>query len=103
MAALSQAGISGEVSAQVTRGDELLRGAGLKPTGSPWVDVASSFSQGDAAGLATGLQTAGTGHLVLSDADLAGGNPCNLTDAQPFTLDLGHGVHRGGRGSRHAR
>ncbi len=92
VAALSEAGLASEVNAQVTRGDELLREARLKPTGSPWLDVASSFSQGDAAGLDTGLQAAGTGHLVLSDTDLASGNTGNLTDAQPFTLDLGHGA-----------
>jgi hypothetical protein len=92
VAALSEAGITGEIEAQVTRGDELLRGAGLKPSGGgPWIDATSSFTEGDAADLATGVQVAGSSQLVLSDSDLAAGGLSNLTFAQPFTLDLGHG------------
>ncbi len=90
VAALSEAGIAGEIGAQVNRGDELLRTAGLKPSGGAWVDTASTFSQGDAGNLATGLQVAGASHLVLSDGDLAAGGSEQLTFAQPFTLDLGH-------------
>ena len=91
MAALSEAGIAGEIGAQVGRGDQVLRGAGLKPAGGPWVDTASSFAQGDAGNLASGLQVAGSSQLVLSDSDLAAGGLNNYTFAQPFTLDLGHG------------
>ena len=91
MAALSEAGIAGEIGAQVDRGDEMLRDAGLKPAGGPWVDTASSFAQGDAGNLASGLQVAGASQLVLSDDDLAAGGLSNYTFAQPFTLDLGHG------------
>jgi len=91
VAALSEAGLAGEIGAQTSRGDDVLRAAGLKPTGGPWVDTASSFSQGDAGNLASGLQVAGSSQLVLSDNDLAAGGLSNYTFAQPFTLDLGHG------------
>ena len=91
VAALSEAGIAGEIGAQVVRGDDILRGAGLKPDSGPWVDTASSFSQGDAGDLASGLQVAGASQAVISDDDLASGGLNNYTFAQPFTLDLGHG------------
>jgi hypothetical protein len=91
LAALSEAGISGEITAQVERGDDILHSAGLKPDGGPWVDTASTFSQGDAGDLATGLQVAGASQAVVSDGDLAAGGLSNYTFAQPFTLDLGHG------------
>ena len=73
LAALSEAGIAGEIGAQIDRGDDLLRGAGLKPDAGPWVDTASTFSQGDAGNLATGLQVAGATQVVISDDDLASG------------------------------
>jgi hypothetical protein len=92
VAALSAAGISGETGAQVTRGDDVLRSAGLKPDGGPWVDANSSFSQGDAGNLASGLHYAGASQAVISDNDLASGGVKNLTFAQPFTLDLGNGI-----------
>ncbi len=91
LAALSGAGISGEIGAQVVRGDEVLRATGLRPDGGPWVDTASMFTQGDAGNLASGLQAAGASQVVISDDDLAAGGVSNLTFAQPFTLDLGHG------------
>ncbi len=91
LAALAGANLTGEVDAQVSRGDELLRSAGLKPAGGPWVDASTAFTQGDAADLAAGLQVAGAGQLVLSDNDLATGGVSNFTFAQPFSLDLGHG------------
>ena len=59
LAAMSEAGIAGEIGAQLGRGDELLRAAGLKPTPGLWVDTNAALSQGDAANLASGLQTAG--------------------------------------------
>jgi len=92
VAALSEAGLAGEIGAQVDRGDELLRDAGLKPSGGPWIDTTSAFSQGDATDLAGGLQIAGTSQLVVSDADLVAGGLANYTFAQPFALDLGHGA-----------
>jgi len=93
VAALSHAHIPGEIDQQVGRGDQLLRSAGLKPTGGPWVDTTSSFAQGDADNLAAGVQVAGSSELVLSDGDLAAADVVNnLTFAQPFTLDLSHGV-----------
>jgi hypothetical protein len=91
VAALSEANIAGEIGAQVARGDSLLRAAGFHPTGGPWVDTASTFSQGDASDLAAGVQVAGASQLVLNDGNLASGGLANYTFAQPFTLDLGHG------------
>ena len=91
LAALAAAGISGEIGAQVDRGDQVLRSAGLRPDGGPWVDTTSTFSQGDAGDLASGLQVAGSTQAVISDTDLASGGLSNYTFAQPFTLDLGHG------------
>jgi hypothetical protein len=88
--ALSEAGIANEIGAQVSRGDQVLRSGGLKPDGGPWVDTASTFSQGDAGNLASGLQLAGVSQAVISDADLSSGGVSNYTFAQPFTLDLGH-------------
>ena len=91
VAALSEAGIAGEIGAQVLRGDDVLRGAGLKPDGGPWVDTASAFAEGDGGNLASGLQVAGASEAVISDDDLASDGLNNYTFAQPFTLDLGHG------------
>jgi hypothetical protein len=92
VAALPEAGLAGEIGAQVARGDSVLHAAGFRPSGGPWVDTASTFSQGDASDLATGLQVAGASKLVLNDNDLASGGLANYTFAQPFTLDLGHGA-----------
>lgn len=92
LAALSEAGIPDEISAQMTRGDQILRAAGLRPTPGPWVDTASSFSQGDGADLATGLQDAGASQLVLNEGDLTSAGLSNYTFAQPFNLDLGRGA-----------
>ncbi|MGD0747138.1 MAG: DUF6049 family protein [Acidimicrobiales bacterium] len=92
LAALSEAGIAGEIQAQIDRGTQLLHQAGLHPESGLWVDTASSFSQGDAGNLASGLQVAGAGQLVLNDGDLASAGSSSLTFAQPFTLDLGNGT-----------
>ena len=91
VAALSEAGIANEIGAQMARGVDVLHTAGLKPDGGPWVDTTSTFTQGDAGDLATGLQVAGASQAVISDSDLASGGLSNYTFAQPFTLDLGHG------------
>jgi hypothetical protein len=91
LAAVSEAKIPSEIRAQMTRGDEILRAAGLRPTDGPWVDTASSFSQGDSADLAAGLQEAGSTQLVMNAGDLVSAGLSNYTFAQPFTLDLGHG------------
>jgi hypothetical protein len=91
LAALSEAKIPSEIKVQVTRGDEILHTAGLRPTSGPWVDTTSSFSQGDGADLAAGLQQAGSSQLVMNDSDLASAGLSNYTFAQPFNLDLGHG------------
>jgi hypothetical protein len=91
LAAMSEAGIPGEIGAQMIRGNDVLHITGLRPTSGTWVDTTSSFSQGDASDLAAGLQQAGSSHLVVSDGDLSNSDLGNLTFAQPFTLDLGHG------------
>jgi uncharacterized protein DUF6049 len=92
VASLSEAGLTGEVQLQVERGDDILGRAGLKPAGGPWVDTVSSFTAGDGANLAAGVQVAGSTALVLNGDDLASGGLSNYTFAQPFTLDLGHGA-----------
>ncbi len=92
LAALTEAGLSGEISAQLSRGDDILRAAGLKPDGATWVDTGSNLAQGDASSLASGLQAAGASQAVVSDSDLASAGVSNYTFAQPFTLDLGHGA-----------
>ena len=85
VAALSEAGLAGEIQAQLARGTELLRAAGTAArSAAPWVDTAASFAQGDAANLASGLQVAGADQLVLSDGDLASAGSTSLTFAQPF-------------------
>ncbi|HEY6426058.1 MAG TPA: DUF6049 family protein [Acidimicrobiales bacterium] len=89
VASLAEAGIAGEITNQVARGDALLRQAGLKPSGGPWVDTVSGFNQGDGPALATGVQVTGAVRLVVSDGDLSTAGLANYTYAQPFTLDLG--------------
>ena len=91
LAALTGAGLSGEIQAQLSRGDDILHAAGLKPDAGAWVDTSSTLSQGDAANLASGLQLAGATQAVVSDDDLASAGVSMYTFAQPFTLDLGHG------------
>ena len=92
VASLPEAGIAGEIQAQVARGDTLLRQAGLKPSAGPWVDTVSNFNQGDGTALAAGVQTAGADRLVLNDGNLSGGGLANYTYAQPFTLEAGRGT-----------
>jgi Family of unknown function (DUF6049) len=93
LAALSEAGIAGEIGAQMARGQAVLRAAGLRTTGGVWVDTTTPFDQGDSGDMATGLQQAGASELVLSDGDLTTSGLGNYTFAQPFTLDLGHGTN----------
>ncbi len=90
VAALSGAGIGGEIGTQLQRGDEVLHAIGLRPAVGPWVDTTTPFTESDADNLATGLQKAGASQLVLNDGDLATSTASNFTFAQPFTLDLGH-------------
>jgi hypothetical protein len=91
VAAMAEAKIPGEIKAQLTRGGEILRAAGLRPADGSWVDTTSSFNQGDSADLAAGLQDAGASQLVMREGDLASAGLTNYTFAQPFGLDLGHG------------
>jgi hypothetical protein len=99
VAALAEAGIAGEIQNQVARGDALLRQAGLKPSGGSWVDTVSNFNEGDGPALATGVQVASAGRLVLNDGDLSSAGLANYTYAQPFTLDLGHTTVASGAGT----
>ena len=92
VAALSEARLSGEIGQQLGRGDQLLRGAGLKPSGGSWVDTTSSFAQGDGDNWPKASKWRARRKLVLSDSDLTAAGVSNLTFAQPFTLDLGHDV-----------
>ena len=92
VASLPEAGIAGEIPAQVARGDALLRQAGLKPSAGPWVDTVSNFNQGDSTALAAGVQVAGADRLVLGDDNLSSGGLANYTYAQPFTLEVGRGT-----------
>jgi hypothetical protein len=89
LAALSAAGLDGEIAAQLARGTQLLRAGGLHPASGPWVDTASALTTGNAGQLSNGLQQAGAHQLVLSDTDLATGGLGDITFAQPFTLALG--------------
>ena len=62
------------------------------PTAGPWVDTASTLSQGDAGDLATG--PAAGRRLPGRDQRQRPGlgrGAATYTFAQPFTLDLGHG------------
>ena len=83
LVALSEAGIGNEIGAQVDRGDQVLRGAELKPDGGPWVDTASTFAQGDAGSLASGLQLAGASQAVISDSDLSSGGEATRPSPNP--------------------
>ena len=92
LAALTGAGLSGEIHAQLSRGDDILRTPpDSNPTPAAWVDTSSTLSQGDAANLASGLQLQAPRQAVVSDDNLASAGVNNYTFAQPFTLDLGHG------------
>jgi hypothetical protein len=98
VAALAGAGLSGEINAQLLRGNTLLRAAGLHPTPGTWVDTSPDFTSADAANLALGLQTAGASRLILSDDQLTPAhsdspNFAPLTYAQPFSLALGRSAH----------
>ena len=54
VAALSEAGISGEIGARWTGATTCCAAPASGPTGGTWVDTASTFSQGDAGDLAIG-------------------------------------------------
>jgi hypothetical protein len=103
LAALSGAGLGGEIGLQMARGTSLLHQAGLHPVSGPWVDTGSTFAAGQGGSLASGLTAAGTDRLVVNDTDLVSAatstgtstststSTSSLTFAQPFTLPLGHG------------
>jgi Family of unknown function (DUF6049) len=93
VAALDRAGLTDEIGAQLDRGDQLLRQAGLHPTSGTWVDTTASSADADAGNLAAGLKAARVTHLVVNDTVLSASGNEEYTAAQPFSLDLGHGAH----------
>jgi hypothetical protein len=90
---LAGVGLSSEIEAQLSRGNDLLRLSDLHPSGGTWVDTASPVASADAGDLATGLAAAQSSRLILNDSDLTAAGSPNLTFAQPFTLPLGHNAH----------
>ncbi len=93
LAALEQAGIGGEIASQLGRGDQLLRAGGLHPSDGTWVDVDANLANANAGSLASGLQAAQAGTVVVNDTDLAGGASPRLTFAHPFSLQLTRTAH----------
>jgi hypothetical protein len=90
LAALTAAGLTDELTMQMSRGSSALHQAGVHASGGPWVDTDSVFSTADAGALAAGLQAVHADHLVLNGSDLSTGGASDETFAQPFTLSLGH-------------
>jgi hypothetical protein len=94
LAALSAAGLAGEIPLQLDRGTQILHATSLQPSGGSWVETGANLSNADVGNLTTGLQAAGANQLVVSDAALAPiDNPTGSTFAQPFTLALARGAH----------
>jgi hypothetical protein len=93
LAAMTRAGLPGEIAIQLARGSQLLRQAGLHPAGDLWIDPTSALTAADAPNLASGLQVVGAQQVILSDSDLAPAGLADSTFAQPFTLALGHTGH----------
>src|ERR1019366_6693983 len=85
-AALARVNLTGEIEAQMVRGDGLLRSSNLRPTGGTWDGTSAAVSTANAANLATGLQAAQSSRLIVNDSDLTSAGVVNLTFAQPFTL-----------------
>jgi hypothetical protein len=92
-AALARVNLTGEIEAQMVRGDGLLRLSNLHPTGGTWDGTSAAVSTANAANLATGLQAAQSSRLIVNDSDLTSAGVVNLTFAQPFTLPLGRTAH----------
>jgi len=84
--ALTAAGLTGELRAQVATGGAVLSEFHVAHTGGTWVVRGPAGSA-----LARGLPIVGADHVVVPDADLAPVNDSVLTWGQPFTLALGHG------------
>jgi hypothetical protein len=92
VAALTAAGLTGEIGAQMARGNALLAAAGLHPTPRTWADTSTDESA-DVADLGAGLQAVAADRLIIDDADLAPAGSDILTFAQPFSLATGQGRH----------
>jgi hypothetical protein len=92
-ATLAGVNLTGEIEAQMARGDGLLRLDDLHPTGGTWDATSSPVSAADAADLAAGLAATRSTRLIVNDSTLTSAGSTNLTFAQPFTLSLGHSAH----------
>jgi hypothetical protein len=92
-ASLARVNLTSEIGAQMVRGDGLLRLSNLHPTGGTWDATSAAVSTANATNLATGLQAAQSGRLIVNDSDLTSAGSNNLTFAQPFTLPLGRTAH----------
>ena len=79
--ALAVSGLSAQIPAQVTRGDRLLRRAGLRSTaGAGWIATAAVTSS-----TAGGVTTAGISRMVIPDASLATPTSATLSWGEPFS------------------
>ncbi len=90
VAAMAAAGLSDELTLQMSRGSSVLHQAGLHAGNGSWLDSDSDFSTNDAQSLGAGLQAVHADHLVLNGSDLGTAGDTDQTFAQPFTLTLGH-------------
>ncbi len=85
---LVASGLSGEVDNQMARGHALATANRIATTDGTWVEPDAVGS-----GLAEGLREVDANQLVLPDSDLAAVNASNLTESQPFQLDLTKNQH----------
>jgi hypothetical protein len=85
---LVASGLSGEVNNQMARGHALAATNRIVTTDGTWVESDSVGS-----GLTEGLHAVDANQLVLPDSDLASVNASNLTESQPFQLDLTKNQH----------
>ena len=82
--ALSVSGLSGELDAQLHRGDQVLRGAGLSTGGRIWVATSPTTQSTTGA-----LSALGVSQMIIDDASLAEPTVSSLTWGQPFSLSPG--------------
>ena len=80
--ALAASGLSGQIAAQATRGDRLLRRAGIRSTASAgWIATAPVT-----ASTAAGLRAIGIDRLLVPDSSLATPTSASLSWGEPFAL-----------------
>jgi hypothetical protein len=83
--ALAASGLSGQLTAQLKRGGELLEEAGLSPSNSStWV-----ASSPVTASTTPALAAAGLSHLIIPDSSLTEPTATSTTWGQPFTVSPG--------------